>query len=116
MTPADIAKAGAMPDFKLECVPYVGYSNIDSQVYTGCGLKDLNHMIDAATFFMQQYPRGVLLFYRPWHGDETGASDTASDVFRIQPVDIDDIVAVRDAFVAYWGAVDRPTDWLNEPS
>lgn len=114
MTPADIAKAGAMPDFKMELVPYT--NNIDSQVYTGCGLKDLNAMIAAATQFLIDRPNGVILFYRPWHGDETGASDTGSDVFRIQPVEVADIVAVRDAFVAYWGPVDRPTDWLREPS
>ena len=116
MTQTDIDKCGAMPDFKMDLVPYQGYSNIGAETYTGCGVSDLNKMIYAAQQFVAKYPNAVILFYRPWHGDETGASDTGSDVFRIQPVDIEDIIAIKAAFIAYWGNTDRPSDWLREPS
>jgi len=72
----------------------------DTSVLTGQGLGDLN----SAVAFVNRYPQAVVTC-------EVGTAGTimlGNAWPKYQQCDVQDIYAIKDAYIAYWGSVDKP--------
>lgn len=81
----------------------------DNCVFTGQGLSDLNRTIGfvsvSSTFFT---PVRIIC-------EAGGAGQiSAGNAFpQYLPVDIQDLYAIKDAYIAYYGSVDRPSSYRS---
>lgn len=75
----------------------------DSVVFTGQGLKDLNQTIDFIA-----HNSGV----RVYCDVGTGGTVSLGNAFpKVLQADIQDVYAVKDAFIAFYGSVDKPNEY-----
>jgi len=77
----------------------------DACTFTGQGLSDLNRTIGFVSI-NSVFPQQVRVIC------EIGATGTVllGNAFpKYKPIDIQDIYAIKEAFIAYYGSVDRPS-------
>ena len=78
----------------------------DSAVLIGDGLEDLNSTVA----FIQRYPRCTVVCdagFGPTVLASAGIPAGAS-LPSYQPCDVDDVYAIKDAYIAFYGSVTRP--------
>ena len=73
----------------------------DNVVFTGCGLRDLNQTID----FIATNPSVRI----SCEVGSTGTVMLGNAWPKYMPCDIQDVYAIKDAYIAFYGSVDRPS-------
>jgi len=80
----------------------------DNCTFTGQGLKDLNQTID----FLRVNPQTRVMC----EVGSTGTIMLGNAWPKYLPCDIEDVYAIKDFFIAYYGSVDRPSCYRDTNS
>ena len=101
LTPAEQQAIARRAIWYFDC--YFGFLSEDSVVFTGDGVEDLDRLIsrlnmNAAT-------------NRTLH--QRFMCDVGTQYSSYKPFDIEDVVAIREYYIAYYGDVNRPNVYAN---